>query len=220
MADLQLGASKSPKESLKQAAQLVQKALDLDESLPQAHYAMATILMVERQYEKAIDEAKSAVALSPNHANAHAMLARILHYAGRNEEALASIKKALRLDPIPPDWFYICIGSIHQYLGRYEESVDEIKKALHRNPDSLYAHIRLAATYGMLGDEAKGRAEVAEVLRLNPKFSLEHVAKTWPFKQRADLERFINALRKAGLPGGYPGQRHDLESKRNKRRKS
>jgi adenylate cyclase len=51
-----------------------------------------------------------------------------------------------------------------------------------------------------MGHEQEARAEAAEVLRINPKFSLEYIKKTTPYKNRADLERLIEAGRKAGLP--------------------
>jgi hypothetical protein len=57
----------------------------------------------------------------------------------------------------------------------------------------------MAATYSLAGREEEARAAAAEVLRLNPKFSLEHLAKIAPYKNQADLEKFINPLRKAGL---------------------
>ena len=73
------------------------------------------------------------------------------------------------------------------------------KKAIKRAPDFLTAHLQLAATYIHLGREEEARAEAAEVLRINPKFSLERYAKRSPLN-KAELEQEIDALRKAGLP--------------------
>ena len=68
-----------------------------------------------------------------------------------------------------------------------------------RYPNFLGAHLNLAAVYSELGKEADARAEAAEVLRLNPKFSLEVHKQRVPIKDPAMLERHIAALRKAGL---------------------
>jgi Tfp pilus assembly protein PilF len=57
----------------------------------------------------------------------------------------------------------------------------------------------LVIAYSSLGREDEARAEVSEVLRIDPKFSLEHAAKTWPYKNEADRDLVLNALRKAGL---------------------
>jgi adenylate cyclase len=73
------------------------------------------------------------------------------------------------------------------------------KKALTRNPNLLPAHLGLATIYSELGREEEARAEAAEVLRLNPKYSLEVLRQMTPFKDPAVIERMVAALRKAGL---------------------
>jgi hypothetical protein len=70
---------------------------------------------------------------------------------------------------------------------------------LARYPNIRGAHLTLAAVYSELGQTAEAQAEVAEVLRLNPKFSLEAHRLRMPIKNPAMLERHIAALRKAGL---------------------
>jgi adenylate cyclase len=57
----------------------------------------------------------------------------------------------------------------------------------------------LAAAYIKAGHEKEARAEAAEVLRINPKFSLDWVAKTSLYKEQSVRENVLNALRKAGL---------------------
>jgi adenylate cyclase len=63
----------------------------------------------------------------------------------------------------------------------------------------LGTHLTLAAVYSELGKEAEAQAEAAEVLRLNPKFSLEVHKERVPIKDPVMLEQHIAALRKAGL---------------------
>jgi len=62
------------------------------------------------------------------------------------------------------------------------------------------AHMMLAAAYSLAGRQEEASVAAEEVLRLNPKFSLVHWGKTLPYKNQADRERLIGALRKAGLP--------------------
>lgn len=66
-------------------------------------------------------------------------------------------------------------------------------------PDCIIARINLAATYSVMGREKEARAEVAGVIRINPKFSVEKWAKIIPYKDRSEIDEFINPLRKAGL---------------------
>ncbi len=74
-----------------------------------------------------------------------------------------------------------------------------MQRYLSRYPNILGAHLTLAAVYSELGQDAEARAEAAEVLRLNPKFSLEVHKQRAPIKDPVMLERHIAALRKAGL---------------------
>ncbi|UCF84369.1 MAG: tetratricopeptide repeat protein, partial [Desulfobacteraceae bacterium] len=123
----------------------------------------------------------------------------VLHLNGRHKEALVEIKKALRLNPYPPNIYFLYLGHAYMYVGMYDESIAAYKQALRAEPNNLFTHLRLAAAYSLLGREDEAHAEAAEVLRINPKFSLEYLSKTVPFKSQADTEHLINALRKAGL---------------------
>jgi len=74
-----------------------------------------------------------------------------------------------------------------------------LQRFLSRYPYRLDIHLMLAAVYSELGQAAEARVEVAEVLRLNPKFSLAVHKQRMPIKDPAVLEQHIAALRKAGL---------------------
>jgi adenylate cyclase len=67
-------------------------------------------------------------------------------------------------------------------------------------PNNQFSHLVLAATYIMAGREAGARVEAAEILRINPKFSLQRWAKARPHIDPENTARLVDALRKAGLP--------------------
>ncbi len=83
--------------------------------------------------------------------------------------------------------------------GRFEEAASAFKKAIDRAPENILAHLGLAGTYSAMGREKEARAEADEVLRINPKFSLDRYAKIIPYKDQAEVDKYINALRKTGL---------------------
>jgi len=198
--DVRLGISTSPRKSLAKAAELYQKVIAMDSSEAVAHGFLGMVYTLMRQHEKGIAEAAKAVTLNPNAADAQAFLGFILHFNGRHKEAIEAIKKAIRLNPFPPNWYFQQLGSACCHAGMYEEAIAAYKKALRVSPDNLLAHLLLAAAYSLSGLEEEARAEAAEVLRINPKFSLKHSAKGQPYKNQADTELFVNALRKPGLP--------------------
>jgi adenylate cyclase len=196
--EMWFGLSESPGKSMARAAELAQKALALNDTLDLPHSLLGNIYLLGRQYEKAVAEAERAVALNPNGADAHAHLGMTLNYVGRRKEAIALLTKAIRLNPIPPTWYLFTLGEAYFLAGQYEEAVAAYKRVLHDNPDDMRAHTGLASAYGLLGQEKEARAAAEEVLRVEPKFSVEYV-KTLPFKNKADKELLIEALRKAGL---------------------
>jgi tetratricopeptide (TPR) repeat protein len=75
-----------------------------------------------------------------------------------------------------------------------EEAVSAYKKALQLSPNNIFAHMGLAAMYINMGREKEARAEAADVLRINPNFSVSSTR--YYFK---DQPEFFSALRKAGL---------------------
>jgi adenylate cyclase len=84
-----LGASDSPRESLRRAVELGKKAVALDESSSTAHASLAFPYQFLRELDKAIEEAEKAVSLSPNAAGGYFALGSALYSAGRPKEAIA-----------------------------------------------------------------------------------------------------------------------------------
>jgi tetratricopeptide (TPR) repeat protein len=109
------------------------------------------------------------------------------------------VEKAIRLNPIPPAYYFSHLGLAYRDSGQYEEAILAYKKAIYEQPTLLFAHLGLAASYVYLGREEEAHTEAAEVLKIDPGFSLERYAKTVPFRNKADTNRYVGALRKAGL---------------------
>jgi adenylate cyclase len=204
MMDVWLGTSKSPKQSLAKALELLQKALALDDSLAEAHGLLSFLYSMTRQHDKAVAKAEQAVALNPNSAECHYRMGKILTFAGRWKESIPEYERAIRLNPIPPNKYLFSIGGAYGWTGQYEKAITWCKKAVHQKPNSLLAHIFMTTVYSLSGKYEEARAEAAEVLRIYPEFSLKKWEKKVTFKKEADKEKALDALRKAGLPETPP----------------
>ncbi len=200
MHDVLQGRSKSPKESMGKAIKLVKKAIALDNQNGYTHAVLGFLLILIGQYDKAVAEVELGAALFPNNADVHGWLGMVYRYVGRWEEAVHAYEQAIRLNPIPPNYYLFGIGQAYAWTGRYEEAITACEKAISEAPKSLYARVIAAMVYSMSGRDKEARAQAAEVLRINPKFSLNYWAKRLRFKNQDDNQKHISALRNAGLP--------------------
>ena len=189
----------SPQESMEKGIEMAQKTLAIDDTIPLAHALLCALYSLKKEYDKGIAEGERAITLDPGGAVAHEWYAMSLSFAGRPEEAIPMFQKAIRLNPFGPVASYLNYGGALVGAGRFEEAVLAYKKVLQRLPDNFLAHLGLAVTYSVMGREQEARAEAAEVLRLNPKFSVDNYARFLPYKDQARIDRLIDALRKAGL---------------------
>jgi tetratricopeptide (TPR) repeat protein len=199
MMDVWLRSSKSPKASTAKAIELVQQAIALDNTFAEAHGWLGFLYSMTKQYDQGIAQAEKAVALNPNSAESHYRLGKTLSLAGRWEESIPEYQKAMRLNPIPPNMYLWSLGMSYWGMGQYDEAILWGEKAVRQEPNSLLARVWMTVIYVSSGREEEARAEAAEVLRINPKFSVKKYEKRASFKKKEDNERFIGALRKAGL---------------------
>jgi adenylate cyclase len=197
--DYMLGNTKSPRETIEKSMELAQKALAMDDSIAEAHVLLSMLYIIKREYDKAMAEGERAVALNPGGTTVLLNYARSLTVAGRPEEGIPLFQKAIRLNPFGPPHLYREFGHALRNAGRFEEAVSAYKKAIQLAPDNIYPHIFLAVTYIQMGREKEARAEAAEVLRIDPKFSVDYLAKVLSYKDQSVNDRTVDALRKAGL---------------------
>ncbi|MGB5473082.1 MAG: tetratricopeptide repeat protein [Gammaproteobacteria bacterium] len=193
------GWSEVREDSLAQARALAMHAITIDKELPVAYFVMGLVYRERGEYMKALVEAEKAIAIDSSYANAHVLLATLLYYAGRPEEGLERIKEAMKINPHHPYNYPFHLGQAYFILGRYQEAIEALEAGLGTNPSSERMRVWLAAAYAQDGREADAKWEAEQVLALNPDFSLQRIRQAFPFKESADIERFLDGLRKAGI---------------------
>jgi adenylate cyclase len=200
LAEVWLGISKNPRDSLKRGLELVQKAVALKNTNAYALSMLSATYINLRQHDKSFAAIEKAYTLEPNSPDIVFRYGVNLYRLGRFEEAVRFMEETLRLNPIPPNMHLRYYGAVLRELERYDEAIVILKKAIQQEPDSMFGHLMLAVTYSLAGREHEAQEEAKEVLRINPKFSVRHLQKTLPFKNPAHAQRLINGMRKAGLP--------------------
>jgi adenylate cyclase len=184
---------------IERAHQFARKAVQLDQNLPQAHASLGYTLVFKREHAASIAAFETAIALNPNYSEPRFAVALFL--AGEPARALEAVKSHMRLDPFYPPVAPLASGAAHYMLKRYTQALPLNREAVARAPGVLVGRVWLAATYARLGRLEEARAEAAEVLRIDPNYTIDGTQRQLTaFKQPGDAEHFFDDLRKAGLP--------------------
>jgi serine/threonine protein kinase/TolB-like protein/Flp pilus assembly protein TadD len=147
--NLVLFSALDPKEALAKAKAAALKALELDETLADAHDALAGVRRYEWDWSGAESEYKRAFELDPNNAGAHFNYVVYLMNMGRLTEALAEIRRAEELDPLTS--LKGIEAAVSLYARRYDEAIPAFQNVIKLQPDGSQAHLFLGYAY-----EAKG----------------------------------------------------------------
>ena len=197
--DVRFAWSNDPSRSLARATELAEKALALDDTNADTYAMLGNLALIKGQHEQALAHCDKALSLNPQ-AVVLALCGHHRNYLGRPEEGLELVKRAMRQSPYYPGWYLFALGNAHRLLGQYDEAIAAFERWPDRNPESPYAYSPLAFTYMEVGREEDARAAVAEVLKRDPKFTIKRYKKALLYKDPAETERILDALRKAGLP--------------------
>ena len=189
----------SPKESMAQAIEWTQKALAIDDTLAEAHARLGHLYLLSLRHDEAIVEVDKAMAMDPNSAIVQYYACIIYRIAGKPADAIPMCKKAIRLEPFAPGTYYANLGMAFFQNGTdCEEAVKACEKALKLTPEGMMIHIWATTVFSACGKEKEARKTAKDLLRINPKFSVEAYTKKIPQNQK-DKDRIAEALRKAGL---------------------
>jgi adenylate cyclase len=194
------GWAPDPAQALDEAERWARRAVELNDQEPLSHMALGAVLLWRRDHEGALAESRRMMALDPNFAQGYAATGLALMYAGRAAEALEPIAMAMRLDPLYPAMLLHFLAQANFSLGRYETAAEQLVERIGRNPGTDASRMLLASCYGHLGRAEDARAAWAELLKVNPDFTLMQRAGVLPYKDPRDFQRIAEGLAKAGLP--------------------
>ena len=189
------GWTDDPEACLARAVDFARRAIDHDDLDARGFQALGFSTLYQKRHDEALAAYGRAHELNPNSADVTAEMADMLNYNGEPERALGFIGRAERLNPFCPDWYHWVAADILFGLGRY----DEVIATLRRMHDQSQSHRLFAAAFALKGETGEAKIHAAEILRLQPGFSIEAWRQIPPDRNPEPLDRFIEGLRLAGL---------------------
>ena len=158
----------SPKDSLPQAKAAAKKALELDNTLGEAHASLAQALFAhDFNFAEANREFRRAIELNPNYATAHQWYGQSgLAPLGQFEDAIAEMKRALELDPLSVI-INADLGSVLCSARRYDAAIEQLRKTVEMNPRFYYAHWNLGQALEVKGLVNEASAEYEKAIALD-----------------------------------------------------
>ena len=196
------GWSTDPEASISAALAASTTAHGLDPENPEPHVVMAISHMQRRDFAAADAALTEAMRLGRNHAMVYAVAANVANFSGRPDAALRLTEQAMRLCPVYPPWYAGDKAQSYLQLGELSQSLVWSKAAIDRSAGYIHAHLFRVIALAELGREEEAASAARHVMKLDPAFGAAAWAAGQPFRDPAMNERFLNALRSAGLPLG------------------
>ena len=183
--------------TFQQVADELQIALALDDNDSDVHRILAAVNLTRDDHDRAAYHQERALALNPNYDLVVVQQGEFLTWLGRPEEGIDWIRKAMRLNPYHPERFWNHLGRALYGAERFAEAAEAFARIT--RPDHTH-HAFLAAIFAQMGNSVAAAAHAAEVVKLEPGFSVATYLATQHYKQEADRSRHEAGLLKAGLP--------------------
>lgn len=163
----QYGAA-SPANSFPQAIAAAKKAIELDDTLAEAHTSLAcSLAYYDFDFEQSVKEFERAIQLNPNYATAHHWLSNgVLSALGQFERAIAEGKRAVELDPLSLV-INTDLGQDFFYARRYDEAIVHLRKTIEMDPRFYFAHWVLGTALQLKGQLSEAIAEYSKAVELN-----------------------------------------------------
>jgi serine/threonine-protein kinase len=158
----------APNEAYPRAKSYVEKALEIDRTLGEAHAALALICAYYHwDWQLAESELKQALQLAPSSAMVHLSHSWLSSLTGRHDDAIAEARRAQELDPLS-NIVNTHVGFVYIWAGRYDEAIEELLATLAMDPSFYLAHYYLGLAYRAVSMNEKAVAEFETAVELGP----------------------------------------------------
>jgi tetratricopeptide (TPR) repeat protein len=191
-------------DGLAKAKETAMKALELDDTLAEAHASLGLNLYDDLRYEEAQRELRRAIELNPNYASAHHWYSMCLLDMGRMKEAKEEIEKAHELDPLSPI-ITSNLGGMSIYSGRLDEAIAIADRLIENEPTFAFTYLWRGFCFMLKGMKERAYADSEAWHRLNRDenaYKLILAESDLWFGEREKASSIIEELiQKVGRPG-------------------
>ena len=199
-----------PANALEHAAVSAAKALELDETLAEAHTVRAGLLLDDRRFEESGREFRRALELKPNYAVAHVRYAYFLFWDLKLDEAVSHMRRAQELDPISVIANAALAGMLYNARD-FDASIAYSMRALELEPTSIGARLNLGEAYIQKRMFAEAHATFDRLREASPRYVLWEKAYTYALAgRREDSKRMLSEVEKLNLDRGPNHFNHAL----------
>jgi adenylate cyclase len=189
-------------DNLDRANEIAEKAMALDGSSTSAVMSLGWIKAWLQRYDDSFAIFEKALALAPNNAEVIAMFGQVLNFWGNPERGLEMIEKSFKLETFPPPNWELWAGHSHFLLRQYDQALLKFNLMVERAPKFAFVYMLLACAYAELERLDDARNSIKTLLEISPRYTLKDAAKFAPYRLDEHRNRFLEGLRKAGLPEG------------------
>lgn len=156
----------TPEEGCEKAKAAARKALELDDSIGEGHYALgSTVINCDWDWAGAEKEYRRGIELAPGMEQPHRFYAEFLRTVSRWDEAISEARKAQEIDPLSVVTNKT-LGATYYYAGKYDAAIAQYRKTIEINPDYAEAHDLLADAYAKKGMYKEAISEEKTFLKL------------------------------------------------------
>jgi DNA-binding SARP family transcriptional activator/tetratricopeptide (TPR) repeat protein len=184
------------RELVQRAMALAEKAIEMDPLDPNAWRERAHASLYLNDLDAGLEYIEAARGRARHHADILAEKADILIHASRAADAKASVEQALALNPAAPDDYLWILGASEFFIGRYGVALETLLKIRQKDDVSRL----IAAAAAMAGDLETAAVYRRRFLDMYPDARLETFTQFMPYKNKADVELYVEALKRAGFP--------------------
>ena len=185
---------------LAHAAELAERAMALDDSVPWAIALNALAAAALGNHDESVKDAQRGIELYPGNADLRGWLAFVLMHAGNFREATEHFRAAMSLNPYYPNMYRNGLSRSLMFLCEFDEAKALLDEILEIEPAYLQAWLGRAYIYGQTDREVHASEAISKVRQLAPNMRVSHMPWILMINDEAATKNFMDGLREAGLP--------------------